>query len=99
MNNSIGIGIQNTKDICNNSNNCIGEDLFHNCEGIIKSHNIEFRYRPNPGMKYGGNYILSKNICHFHYNYIININQGILPYIYYEYDMEEAIERLFGIID
>jgi hypothetical protein len=99
MNNSIGIGIQKTKTICNNSTNCIGEDLFHNCQGIINFYNIEFRYRPNPGMRYSGNYILSKKLCHFHYNYIININQGILPYIYYEYDMEEAIERLFGILD
>ena len=93
------VDITNTKYICNNYNNCIGEDLFHNCEGIISSRNIEFRYRPNPGMRYGGDYITSKALCNFHYNYIINRNNGVLPYIYYEYDMEEAIERLFGIID
>jgi hypothetical protein len=92
---------------CNNYQPCVGEKLFHNCEGNVSSYNIKFHYRPNPGMKWSRDHIDSVSLCSFHCNLLRTMDTNgqrekygkinKLPAVHYEYDMSEAYENLFDL--
>ena len=82
--------------INNHINNPTGcqAGICNNCSGNISARNFVCRYRPNPGMKYGGDFTEQIYFCDHHYSQILLKNNGVSPEPYYEYYLGEAIFEL-----
>lgn len=70
---------------------CLG-----NCIGEIIKREFLCKYRPNPGMKYGGDFTELINFCDGHYTTIMANNNNISPELYYEWCLGEVVYILIN---